>query len=201
MQYSMNFYMRNAGENDMNGNLYDMKYEKIDGVIYNMSPSGDYRHGRVNLNIFKHIDKQLKDNLCMIFVENLDYRYDIEKEDFLIPDLMLLCDRKKIKGGQYMGTPRFIVETLSPSTALRDRTTKKDIYEKSGVEEYWIVDVNAMSIETYILEDSRYVLKNVWTLVLDKQHPDYNAECYVGLSVMSHIKIALKDVFDGIYEL
>lgn len=31
------------------------------------------------------------------------------------------------------------METLSPSTAKRDRTDKKDAYERAGVEEYWIV--------------------------------------------------------------
>ncbi len=46
----------------------------------------------------------------------------------------LICDRKYLKGGSCSGVPKFIVETLSPSTAKRDKTEKKDIYEKAGVE-------------------------------------------------------------------
>ena len=41
--------------------------------------------------------------------------------------------------GSYSGVPKFIVETFSPSTALRNKTSKKDAYETAGVEEYWIV--------------------------------------------------------------
>lgn len=43
------------------------------------------------------------------------------------------------KGSVYTGVPRFIVETLSPATALNDKTIKKDIYQNAGVSEYWIV--------------------------------------------------------------
>jgi Uma2 family endonuclease len=32
------------------------------------------------------------------------------------------------------------VEVLSPRTARRDRGPKRDIYERNGVREYWLVD-------------------------------------------------------------
>lgn len=44
---------------------------------------------------------------------------------------MLVCDRKRLKHSAYHGTPKFIVETLSPATALRDKTEKKEIYEQA----------------------------------------------------------------------
>ena len=62
----------------------------------------------------------------MAFMENLDYKYHAqENNDYVIPDVMIICDRKHLKGGSYTGTPRFIVETLSPATALRDKTVKR----------------------------------------------------------------------------
>ena len=73
-------------------------------------------------------------------MENLDYRYHVEEnDDYVIPDIMVICDRKHLKGSAYTGVPRFIVETLSPATALNDKTIKKDIYQNAGVSEYWIV--------------------------------------------------------------
>jgi len=49
---------------------------------------------------------------------------------------MIICDCKHLKGGSYTGVPKFIVETLSPATALRDKTIKKEIYQTAGVMEY-----------------------------------------------------------------
>ena len=68
----------------------------------------------------------LKENF--VKTENLDYKYHPEiTDDYVIPDVMIVCDRKHLKGGSYTGTPRFIVETLSPATALKDKTVKREI--------------------------------------------------------------------------
>ena len=101
------------------------KEEKINGVIYDMSPSPNYQHGLVDGNIYRIISTGLQGTLCLAFMENLDYKYHAqENNDYVIPDVMIICDRKHLKGGSYTGTPRFIVETLSPATALRDLTVK-----------------------------------------------------------------------------
>ena len=71
---------------------------------------------------------------------NLDYKYHVDiNDDYVIPDVMVACDRKHLKGGSYSGVPKFIVETLSPAMALRDKTVKKEIYQNAGVAEYWII--------------------------------------------------------------
>ena len=112
--------------------------EKIDGVIYDMSPSPSFRHGIINNNINTVIKAGLKGSLCLVFMENLDFKYHPEvNDDYLCPDIMIVCDRKYLKGGSYSGVPRFVAETVSHSTAKRDKTEKKDIYEQAGVEEYW----------------------------------------------------------------
>ncbi len=64
---------------------------------------------------------------------------------------------------------------LSHTTAKRDKTEKKDIYEKSGVEEYWIVSPQ-VSVEIYYLENGRYVLQQHYMFQADKTEEDYNAE-------------------------
>ena len=109
------------------------KIEKINGVIYNMSPAANFRHGIVNGNIYGKVREGLKDSLCLVFMENLDYKYHPEvNDDYVVPDIMLVCNRKGLKHSAYHGTPKFIVETLSPATALRDKTEKKEIYEQAG---------------------------------------------------------------------
>ena len=107
--------------------------EKIDGVIYNMSSRPNILHGIINGNIYKAIGNGLKNSLCFVFMENLDFHYHPDKnDDYVCPDIMIACDRKYLKGSFYNGVPKFIVKTLSPSTAKRDKTQKIDIYEQAG---------------------------------------------------------------------
>ena len=72
-----------------------------------------------------------------------------------------------------------IAEVLSPSTAKRDRGIKRMLYQRVGVPEYWIVDLDARLIERWTPSDARpEILREqlTWTdpvsgaeLVLDVQ--------------------------------
>lgn len=173
--------------------------EKIDGVIYNMSPAPGYQHGIIDSNIHRIISSGLKDSLCLVFMENLDFKYHPEEsDDYVCPDIMILCDRKKLKGGSYSGVPKFIVETLSPSTAKRDRGEKMAIYEKAGVEEYWIVSPKGKSVEIYYLNDGKYILEQSYILEEDEEDEHYNAETVISLRAFPHIAMELKDIFEKV---
>ena len=50
----------------------------------------------------------------------------------------------------YEGTPEFIVEIVSKSTAPNDYFVKSRLYMEFGVKEYWIVDLNTKQIVVYI---------------------------------------------------
>ena len=111
------------------------KQEVIYGVVYDMSPSPNRRHALVDGNIFGRLKNSFKDSRCEIFMEQLDFyfHYQEDKSDYIIPDIAIVCDWGKDEK-RYHGTPRFVVETLSPSTGHRDKTVKKEIYQKCGVE-------------------------------------------------------------------
>ena len=71
------------------------KDEKINGVIYDMSPSPNFKHGIINNNINRIIGNNLKNSLCLVFMENLDFKYQPDvNDDYLCPDIMVVCDRK-----------------------------------------------------------------------------------------------------------
>jgi Uma2 family endonuclease len=55
--------------------------------------------------------------------------------------------------------PDLIVEVLSPSTQRNDRTIKSEDYAAHGVDEYWIVDPRARSIEQFLLLGEEYELE------------------------------------------
>lgn len=172
--------------------------EKINGVIYDMSPSPSFQHGIIKNNINTVIKAGLKDSLCLVFMENLDFKYHPDvNDDYLCPDIMIVCDRKHLKGGAYSGVPKFIAETLSHSTAKRDRTEKKNIYEQAGVEEYWIVSPQG-SVEIYYLQDGKYVLEQIYMLQDDEEDEDYNADTEISLKAFPYIKMTLGEIFEGL---
>ena len=171
------------------------KTEKINGAIYSMSPSADYRHSIINLNIYSVLRQKLKGSLCMVFCENLDFVLH-ETGNYAIPDIMLICDRKQLKKGQYYGIPRFITETLSPSTAARDKQEKKKIYAEKGVDEYWIIDPFSRSIEVYHLNNQNYILQYTAILDDDPGSESYNAKQEITLYAFPNISIRLEEIFE-----
>jgi Uma2 family endonuclease len=56
-------------------------------------------------------------------------------------------------------TPDWICEVISPSTAVRDRTTKRELYARHGVRHYWLLDPDTRTLEAFELLDGR------WTVV------------------------------------
>lgn len=90
----------------------------------------------------------------------------LSDNDRVIPDVMIVWNRDIIKKDGIHGTPDLIVEVLSPSTAKNDKGYKKELHEKSGVKEYWIIDPVMRSIETYLLADGKYVLDEFYALPL-----------------------------------
>lgn len=172
--------------------------EKINGMIFDMPPSPSFDHGIVNGNIYTIIKQGLKNSLYLVSIENLDYKYHPEEnDDYLCPDIMIICDRKHLRGGSYSGVPKFVAETLSPSTIKRDKTEKKDIYEKAGVEEYWIISPQG-SVEIYYLENGRYVLEQSYMLQEDKEEEYFNADTEISLKAFPHIKMTLGEIFEGV---
>lgn len=135
--------------------------ELIDGKVTMMAPaSAGHTYTADNiLNIFKNY---LKGKTCVPFGDGL--LVHLTDRDHFVPDVMVVCDRGKIKRNGIYGAPDLVVEVLSPSTAKYDRGYKKTVYESSGVPEYWIVDPVHKSIEAYLLQDGRYVLDNIYTL-------------------------------------
>lgn len=93
------------------------KQEVIYGVVFDMSPSQGRKHALIDGNIFNQLKNSFKDSRCEIFMEQLDFyfHYQEDQNDYIIPDIAIVCDWGKHEK-RYHGTPRFVVETLSPST-------------------------------------------------------------------------------------
>ena len=121
-------------------------------------------HNRAARNIFRLFDNYLDGKDSEVF--SWGVTLFLTAMHRLLPDMMVVCDRDKIKNDGVNGAPDLVVEVLSLSTAKRDKTYKKGTYEKCGVREYWLVNPADKSVEIYRLEASPsfYSISTTFTL-------------------------------------
>jgi len=77
------------------------------------------------------------------------------------PDLFFLDTKQaeRVRGAKRVNVvPSFLIEILSPGSAVHDTITKRELYERSGVREYWIVDAEKRSIAQLVLRKKHYAL-------------------------------------------
>jgi len=117
-------------------------------------------HNAVKLNVATIFKIYLKGNVCIPIPDG--EKLVLVDGEYVIPDFFVICDRSKYKKDGVHGVPELIVEVLSPKTKKYDCGEKKDLYQQSGVGEYWIIDPDARTIEIYLLENGLYKLDNVY---------------------------------------
>ena len=95
----------------------------------------------------KAISKEKKEFISRIAPFDLKLKVD-DIINVVQPDIMLFCQDKS--------KPCAIFEVLSPSTALKDKTVKKELYEKSGIKEYFLVNAEYGVVDKFMLIDGKY---------------------------------------------
>ena len=117
-----------------------------------MSPAPGTRHQAVSRHIQFQLYEQLeKTGLAAVFDAPTDIHLD--ENDVVEPDLMVIDERRRsiIAPAKITDAPDLVVEILSESTAHRDRSVKRALYERAGVGEYWIVDPDANTVTAFKL--------------------------------------------------
>ena len=91
----------------------------------------------------------------------------VDEANFVEPDIFWVRENSAdcilVEDGKYWrGAPDLVIEVRSPSTALQDKREKYELYQKSGVREYWIVAPEAQYIEVFRLQEGRFILHGVF---------------------------------------
>lgn len=116
------------------------RHELIDGRHF-MTPSPYTVHQRILLVIGYAFYNFLKEHpLGEVFMAPLDVVLSIH--DVVEPDLLYISNERSsiIVEKNIQGAPDLVLEVLSRTTRRRDRTLKRDLYERFGVLEYWVID-------------------------------------------------------------
>ena len=157
MVREQHFY--NAGNNvKKQKELYtledEMRVELIDGVFFEMTaPRTSHQTIAMEICMALSIFIRSKDGECVPFAAPTDVQLDCDEYTMVEPDVLVVCDRKKITGPCIVGAPDFIVEVLSKSTRKKDMSLKLSKYTNAGVREYWMVDLDKERILVYNLEN------------------------------------------------
>ena len=88
----------------------------------------------------------------------LDVQLNCDNTTIVQPDVLVVCDRSKVRNRYICGAPDFIVEILSKSTKKKDMFIKTEKYMNAGVREYWVVDPDRKQIIVYDFEHDEYPL-------------------------------------------
>jgi len=134
-------------------NSTEQRVELIFGKIYMMAGASAL-HQDVVGNIFFKLKSNAKDG-CKPRVAPFNLKLKVDKKINVVqPDVMLFCNEVE--------TPCAIFEVLSPSTALKDKTVKKALYQKAGVKEYFLVNAEYKIVEKFELTDKAYELGGIY---------------------------------------
>lgn len=162
-------------------------YELLKGTLVRKS-SPTFVHQRILKNLLVIFELHLREKKTgEIFPAPLDVVLD--EENAPQPDLVYVSNENSAVLNELelviIGTPDLVIEILSPGTAKRDKTLKKDIYEQFGIQEYWLVDPGNKTIEVYTLQNNHYAL----FLFAD-------AEESVKSALLSELEIPLTRIFN-----
>jgi Uma2 family endonuclease len=136
------------------------RMEIIAGVVYDMSPSPNVKHQEIVGHVYSLIREHLRGKPCKPFMAPLDIVLD--DINIVEPDVFVVCDQDKITDKNIKGAPDLVIEVLSPSNIIKDRRTKKWLYEQHGVKEFIIISPMEESAERYWLVDGKYGLPELY---------------------------------------
>jgi len=173
----------------------DKRYEIFNGKVFEFLPSPTSKHQSVSGNLYGSYWNFLKDkNPCKVLYAPIDVRLPKKPEEIndtqiytvVQPDIIIVCDPKKIDEKGCLGAPDLVVEVLSPSTAKNDIKDKYLLYQQACVREYWIVH----PIEELL---TVFKLNKVGKLAVEKIYT-YDEKVKVG--IFEDLVIDLKNIFE-----
>ena len=141
---------------------FEQAVELIKGKLMKMA-APNRKHQKISWQLSGRFFTAFKGLRCEAYAAPFDVRLLDKKKSIkankdvltvIQPDLCVICDLKKLDDKGCIGAPDLIVEILSIGNSKKEMRTKKDLYEESGVKEYWIVDPQHETLLQYNLQEN-----------------------------------------------
>ena len=172
----------------------DLVAELIHGKIFKKAAAAPKRiHQKVASKLNFKLYQFLEGKICQVYPAPFDVRFPIDsKEDHEIfdvvqSDICVVCDPSILDDRGCIGAPELIVEILSPGNSKLELNHKYELYESSGVREYWIIHPEYLNLLIYTWVNGTYVPSRLFTAgdVIESQ-------------VVKGIKLDLEEFFSDI---
>ncbi|MBF0344784.1 MAG: Uma2 family endonuclease [Nitrospirae bacterium] len=159
--------------------------EIINGVEI-VSPSPFEKHQNISRNILGLILYHLRKNKTgKVYYSPLDVILK-EGEQKLKPDLLFIKNENMtIIKDWIRGVPDMVCEIVSKGSYWKDTATKRDVYERYKVPEYWIVLPEFETVEVLTIEGDRYKLFSL-----------AEGEGLIKSKIIEGLEVDIKDVFE-----
>lgn len=149
----------------------DYMVELIKGKVFKQAAAAPRRiHQEIALKIAVNLADFLRGKKCKAYIAPFDVRLPVKSkknEDIFTvvqPDICVVCDPSKLDEMGCVGAPDLIMEILSPGSNSKELKYKYEVYEESGVNEYWIIHPSEKTLLIYTLIDKKYVPSRLFTL-------------------------------------
>lgn len=127
-----------------------------------MAPAPTRTHQLVAGELFTQLRTALRGKPCQPYIAPFDVRLpradeaDDQVDTVVQPDVLIYSDADRVdeRGGR--GAPDWVAEVLSPASAAHDQIRKRDLYERAGVGEYWLIHPLDRLVTVYRLVEGRY---------------------------------------------
>lgn len=133
------------------------RHELINGEHY-MTPAPIPKHQRACIKLSTAFENFLKgQKIGEVLIAPTDVV--LSDLDVVQPDLLFISRARAsiITEKNIQGAPDLVIEILSESTRKTDETIKRKLYERFGVQEYWIVDPELETVKVYRPAEQGYV--------------------------------------------
>ena len=168
------------------------RLELIKGFIYKMSPAPARKHQYIEGNLYGIFWNYFRGKSCQVYPAPFDVRIpkkqkskDKEIVTVLQPDICVICDLQKLDDRGCVGAPDLVIEILSPGNTQKEMKFKFEVYEESGVKEYWVVQPEYRAVLVYLLDEKGKFIG---------QNP-YSIEDEISPAIFPELKISLTEVF------
>ena len=148
---------------------FEERVELLKGKIFKMSPAPNRAHQTLTGYIHIELGVFLRKKTCQVYEAPFDVRLPRKsKEDkdiitVLQPDVCVVCDPSKLDKRGCIGAPDIVVEILSPGNNAKELKNKFELYEESGVKEYWVVSPQNQTFILNTLTDGKYQPSRIMT--------------------------------------